>query len=79
MKAFFDKAKRKIEAEIAAITGDDDEPRPAPPPPVPTDSRPPYQQGQPQGFERAVFAHFMVSRLSAIETLRGLADTATVE
>ncbi|KAF0324854.1 glycosyl hydrolase family 71 [Colletotrichum asianum] len=61
MKAFFDKAKRKIEAEIAAITGDDDEPRPAPPPPVPTDSRPPYQQGPPQGFERAVFAHFMLS------------------
>ncbi|KAK1573339.1 family 71 glycosyl hydrolase [Colletotrichum navitas] len=57
MRKFFKDAKKKIEAEIAAISGDDEpqqqqqQQQQYPPPP--------QQPGQ--GFERAVFAHFMLS------------------
>lgn len=59
MRKFFREAKQKIEAEIASITGDDE--------PQQQQQQPPQHQQQyyppqppHQGFERAVFAHFMV-------------------
>ncbi|KAK1996777.1 family 71 glycosyl hydrolase [Colletotrichum falcatum] len=51
MRKFFKDAKKKIEAEIAAIAGDDE----------PQQQQQQQQQQPAQGFERAVFAHFMLS------------------
>lgn len=56
MRAFFSQAKKKIEAEIAAITGDDDD-KPAQQPQQQHQPPPPEHYQQPP---RAVFAHFMV-------------------
>ncbi|KAK1460022.1 glycosyl hydrolase family 71 [Colletotrichum melonis] len=59
MRKFFREAKQKIEAEIASITGDDEPQQQQPPPQHQQQYYPP--QPPHQGFERAVFAHFMLS------------------
>ncbi|OLN87233.1 Mutanase Pc12g07500-like protein 2 [Colletotrichum chlorophyti] len=57
MRKFFSDAKKKIEAEIAAITGDDEPQQQQ----QQQQGHPPPPQAPPEGFGRAVFAHFMLS------------------